>query len=80
MPDARALPAYLTGLASRNVELRKACRLALTAVRTEALPTLEQLVQRKLEQAIPVTLADVENRNLFTKLRDGVARLFSPYL
>jgi putative membrane-bound dehydrogenase-like protein len=47
MPDARALPAYLTGLASKNADLRKACRQALTAVRAEALPTLEQLVQRK---------------------------------
>jgi cardiolipin synthase len=28
----------------------------------------------------PVTLADVENRPLPLKLRDGVARLFSPYL
>jgi putative heme-binding domain-containing protein len=47
MPDARALPAYLTGLAAKNADLRKACRQAVAAVRAEALPTLEQLVQRK---------------------------------
>jgi cardiolipin synthase len=38
------------------------------------------LVRRKLEKATPVTLADVENRNVLLKLRDGVARLLTPYL
>lgn len=42
--------------------------------------TLEDLVRRKLEKAVPVTLADLEDRNILFKLRDGVARLFSPYL
>jgi cardiolipin synthase len=41
---------------------------------------LESLVRRKMEKAIPVTLADVEGRSLPVKLRDGVARLFTPYL
>jgi hypothetical protein len=27
-----------------------------------------------------VTLADLDGRNILVKLRDGVARLFSPYL
>ena len=44
-PDARALSAYLIGLGSKNVELRKACRAALAAVRDEAAPALEQLVK-----------------------------------
>jgi putative heme-binding domain-containing protein len=47
MPDARALTAYLTGLTSKNVELRKACRGALAAIRDQAAPALEQLAQRK---------------------------------
>lgn len=38
------------------------------------------LVRRKLEHATPVTLADVRNRNLLLRLRDGVARLLTPYL
>jgi cardiolipin synthase len=42
--------------------------------------SLEELVKRKLETAVPVTLADLDGRNLLYKLRDGVARLFSPYL
>jgi putative membrane-bound dehydrogenase-like protein len=46
MPDRRALTAYLTGLASKNVELRKSSAAALTAIRMEALPDLEQLVRR----------------------------------
>lgn len=41
---------------------------------------LDGLVRQKIERAVPVTLADVENRNVLLKLRDGVARLFSPYL
>jgi cardiolipin synthase len=42
--------------------------------------TLDGLFRRKLDKAVPVTLADVENRNVLFKLRDGVARLFAPYL
>jgi cardiolipin synthase len=34
----------------------------------------------KLENARPVTLDDVNGRSLPVKLRDGIARLFSPYL
>jgi putative membrane-bound dehydrogenase-like protein len=46
MPDARALPAYLTGLASKNVTVRQACRAALAAVRDQVTPTLEELAKR----------------------------------
>jgi cardiolipin synthase len=42
--------------------------------------SLENLVQGKLQQAQLVSLEDVNCRTLPVKLRDGVARLFSPYL
>lgn len=42
--------------------------------------SLESLVQGKLQQAQRVQLHDVDSRPLPVRLRDGVARLFSPYL
>ncbi|HVS36340.1 MAG TPA: c-type cytochrome, partial [Gemmataceae bacterium] len=44
-PDVRALSAYLTGLGSKNAELRTASKTAITAIRDEAAPALEQLVK-----------------------------------
>ncbi|HSN16064.1 MAG TPA: phospholipase D-like domain-containing protein [Anaeromyxobacteraceae bacterium] len=41
---------------------------------------LESLVRARIERARPVTLAEVDGRTLPVRLRDGVARLFSPYL
>lgn len=41
---------------------------------------LTALVRAKIQQARPLRLADVDGRGLPRKLRDGVARLFSPYL
>ena len=41
---------------------------------------LEQLIAAKRKTARPVTLAEVNGRPLPVRLRDGVARLFSPYL
>jgi cardiolipin synthase len=41
---------------------------------------MEAVVQSKLRGAKPVTLADVDGRPLPAKLRDGVTRLFTPYL
>lgn len=41
---------------------------------------VETFVGERIERARPVTLADVDARPLPVKLRDGVARLFSPYL
>jgi cardiolipin synthase len=38
------------------------------------------LFERKLRSARPVSLADVDGRSLPVKLRDGLARLLSPYL
>jgi HEAT repeat protein len=46
MPDVRALSAYLSGLTSKNAELRQACRSAVAALRDEAAPVLEQLAKR----------------------------------
>jgi len=41
---------------------------------------MEQLIQRKIHTAHEVTLAEVDARRFTTKLRDALARLFSPYL
>ncbi len=41
---------------------------------------MEAVIQRKLHGAREVTLAEVNARSLPAKLRDAVARLFSPYL
>ncbi len=42
--------------------------------------TLMELVLEKRRRATPVTAPDLERRSLPIKLRDGVARLFSPYM
>ena len=42
--------------------------------------TMEKLVQEKISAAREVTLAEVDGRSLAAKLRDAIARLFSPYL
>ena len=39
-----------------------------------------RLVGEKIAAAHQVTLEEVDNRSLFLRLRDGVARLFTPYL
>jgi cardiolipin synthase A/B len=41
---------------------------------------LNKLVSRRLEGARQVTLADIDGRALWMRIRDGVARLLSPYL
>jgi cardiolipin synthase len=41
---------------------------------------MEGLVQARINAARPVTLADVDARSLPVKVRDGVARLFAPFL
>ena len=41
---------------------------------------LDKVFREELWQARRLTLADLEDRNLLVKLRDGIARLFSPYL
>ena len=46
----------------------------------ELATSLTDLVRSKMEQARPVSVADVDGRSMGIRLRDGVARLFSPYL
>jgi hypothetical protein len=41
---------------------------------------MESTLQNKLRGARLVTLAEVDSRPVGMKLRDGVARLFTPYL
>lgn len=41
---------------------------------------LSNLADEKLSSATKLTLEAMQNRNLFWRLRDGVARLFTPYL
>jgi cardiolipin synthase len=41
---------------------------------------MEAVIQRKLRGAHEITLVEVDARSLPVKLRDAVARLFSPYL
>jgi cardiolipin synthase len=41
---------------------------------------LQKLVAQRMEGARQVTLADVNGRALPVRIRDGVARLLSPYL
>jgi cardiolipin synthase A/B len=57
-----------------NFELNVECYSAELGARMEA------LVQARLNAARPVTLEEVANRSLPVKLRDGVARLFAPFL
>ena len=41
---------------------------------------VSQLADRRRAAARQIRLADVDRRNLAVRLRDGIARLFSPYL
>jgi len=41
---------------------------------------LELMVEEKRSRSTPITLADVDDRSIPRKLRDGLARLLSPYL
>jgi cardiolipin synthase len=57
-----------------NFELEVECFDADLAGRVEALAT------DRIARARPLTLAELDSRPLVVKLRDGFARLFSPYL
>ena len=46
----------------------------------ELVESLADVFSAELLQARRLTLVDFKNRNLLIKLRDGIARLFSPYL
>jgi cardiolipin synthase len=41
---------------------------------------MESVIERKLRHAREVTLAEADDRPFLLKLRDAIARLFSPYL
>jgi cardiolipin synthase len=41
---------------------------------------MDGLIQARIGQSRPLTLAEINERPLWTKLRDGAARLFAPYL
>jgi cardiolipin synthase len=41
---------------------------------------MEKIIEKKISAAREITLAEVDARNLAAKLRDAIARLFSPYL
>ena len=60
--------------------LRLNFEFGLECYNRELVAELEEIVRRKLEHARPVTLHDVDSRALPRKLRDGIARLFTPYL
>jgi cardiolipin synthase len=57
-----------------NFELDVECFDADLAARLEA------LAEERMARSRPVALADVDRRSLPVKLRDGIARLLSPYL
>jgi len=57
-----------------NFELQLECWDRELAARVEA------LAEDRIARARPLSLADVDRRPLSVKLRDGVARLLSPYL
>ncbi len=46
----------------------------------ELAQSLTAAVRAKMARSRPVSLEDMDGRSLPVKLRDGVARLFSPYL
>ena len=47
---------------------------------TSLAQALEMIIQEKLARARQITLQDVDSRSLPVRLRDGVARLFTPFL
>jgi cardiolipin synthase len=57
-----------------NFELDVECYDPALAARVEA------LAQERIRRSRPVTVEHVNGRRLPVKLRDGIARLFSPYL
>jgi cardiolipin synthase len=46
----------------------------------ELAQSLNEIVDRKAENAHEVTLDEVNNRTFSVRLRDGLARLLTPYL
>jgi len=55
LPDERAVPAYLEGLAGRNAALRESCRKALGSIQKQALPLIEQ----RIDSLSPEVIAEL---------------------
>jgi cardiolipin synthase len=60
--------------------LRLNFELNVEAYGREFAAEMEKFIAKKIATAREVTLAEVDARNLPAKLRDAIARLFSPYL
>ena len=60
--------------------LRLNFELQVEAYDPDLAARVEAVALERIARAAPVTLADVDGRRLPIKLRDGVARLLSPYL
>lgn len=60
--------------------LRLNFELDIESYCTQCAAALDDLVAERIQQARSVTLDDVDGRALPVKVRDGVARLLSPYL
>jgi cardiolipin synthase len=60
--------------------LRLNFELDVEAFGAEITAAVDALVDERLRAARRITLRDVDERRLLLRLRDGVARLFSPYL
>ncbi len=60
--------------------LRLNFELQLEAYDPDLAARVEALATARIARARPLSLADVDKRSLAVKLRDGVARLLSPYL
>ena len=58
-PDARALDAYLDGLASKTATVRDAARAAVAAIRADALPLIEARLD-KTPALAPTVVADLQ--------------------
>lgn len=58
-PDARALDAYLDGLASKTAAVREVARAAVSAIKTEALPLIEARLD-KAPALAPAVVADLQ--------------------
>ncbi|WP_435005628.1 HEAT repeat domain-containing protein [Tundrisphaera lichenicola] len=65
LPDPRALQVYLRGLTATSPDLRKAASLAISAIRTEVQPVLDQLATR--HELDPETLPEL--RRIYSSLQ-----------
>jgi len=52
----------------------------LECYNAELATEIEELIGKKIAKSRRLSMRDWQDRNFFTKVRDGIARLFSPYL